>query len=243
MGKDRSCRGAEISPELRAPGRPKLYGRRRSHKLRPQAARLLAGMLPLISIPHGQEPIDPDALFSGHCQEFWLEIGFGDGGHLACQARANPQTGFIGCEVYENGVTNLLAKVQAEALGNIRICHGDARLLLPRLPPACLSLVFLLFPDPWPKRRQHKRRFIGAETLDALARVMRSGAELRFASDCDDYCCAALEAMQVHGGFGRYMDDGDSGYSQRQPDWPPTKYEGRALEQGGNPRYLRFLRR
>lgn len=202
-------------------------------------------MLPQLSVPPGEGPLDPAALFSGDCQEIWLEIGFGAGGHLACQALANPLTGIIGCEVYENGVTNLLTRIAATELSNIRICYGDARLLLPRLPEQCLMRVFVLFPDPWPKKRHQKRRFISPATLDALARVMRPGAVLRFASDSADYCRWTEALFSAHPWF-----DGpvDAGGGLIRPDashsfWPRTKYEDKAIAAGRSPLYLCYTRR
>ena len=140
-------------------------------------------------------------IFSVPCRELWLEIGFGDGGHLAWLAATNPHIGFIGCEPYVNGIAHLLETVEADGLENIRIHPADARDLLAVLPAQSIARVFILFPDPWPRKRHHKRRFISQENLDALARIMRPGGELCFASDSPDYCNWTLALMQHHPDF------------------------------------------
>lgn len=241
MGKNRSGRGAEISPELGQSAPLKLFGRKQGHRLHSGAVRRMDELLPALAVPRGDGALDPHSLFSGQYQEIWLEVGFGDGGHLAWQAEANPRIGFIGCEPYVNGVAKLLQRIELAGLGNIRIYQDDARHLLSRLPAASLALVFVLFPDPWHKKRHHKRRFIAPATLAELARVMRPGAELRFASDSADYCDWTLQAMAGHPGF-EWTAERASDWRERPADWPPTKYEGKAIDQGRNPAYLRFAR-
>jgi len=145
--------------------------------------------------------LNPRALFADPVDAVWLEIGFGAGEHLAAQAAANPRIGLIGCEVFENGVVKLLAELQRRALGNVRLFIDDARLLLAALPEASIARTFILFPDPWPKLRHHKRRIVSAATLDALAHAMSDGAELRLATDDADYLRWMLERATVHPAF------------------------------------------
>lgn len=201
----------------------------------------MADLLPRLSIPAGTDALAPETLFAPDCQEIWLEVGFGDGSHLAAQAEANPHIGLLGCEPFVNGVAHLLEQIETAGLDNIRIYQDDARQLLSRLPDACLARVFLLFPDPWHKKRHHKRRFITPETLDELARVMRPGAELRFASDSAGYVAWTEQALAAHSCFGG-MTGQASDRHDRPDDWPPTKYERKALAAGRRPAYLRFVR-
>ena len=197
--------------------------------------------------PPGAAParIDPAALFP-QAREIWLEIGFGGGEHLAAQARAHPDIGFIGCEHYVDGVAKLLSALDRDAIRNVRVHPHDARDVIDALPDAALGRVFLLYPDPWPKRRHWKRRFVNPDTLNALSRVMKPGAELRIASDIPDYirhCLAELHHRRAGG-------EPDFQWTAERPDdwrtpwagWPGTKYERKALEAGRTPCYLTFQR-
>jgi tRNA (guanine-N7-)-methyltransferase len=166
------------------------FGRRKGKRLRTGQEELLETLLPRLRVP-AEGPIDPAALLPGSAS-VTLEIGFGGGEHLAAEARARPDAGFIGCEPFVNGMAKLLAVIAAEGLANVRLWDRDATELLPLLPAGTIDAVYLLYPDPWPKRRQRKRRFISDETLRAFARIMRPGAELRFATDIDDYAGWAL---------------------------------------------------
>lgn len=220
-----------------------LYGRRRGRKLRPGQRDLLASLLPELSIEipeHGR--LDPQRLFPVPPAELWLEIGFGAGEHLAEQAAAHPDVGFLGAEVFENGVVKLLAEVRRRDLGNIRILVDDARLLLAALPDACLGRVFILFPDPWPKARHHKRRMVSPGTLDQLARTMKDGAELRLATDDVGYLRAMLELVPAHPAFA-WKARGPADWLQRPVDWPATRYEGKAAAAGRIPYFLRCTRK
>jgi tRNA (guanine-N7-)-methyltransferase len=171
----------------------------------------------------------------------WLEIGFGAGEHIAWQAAAAPDVTLIGCEVYRNGIAALLSQVERRGLGNIRIWPDDARLLIDRLPDASLARVFLLFPDPWPKARHAERRFVGPANLASLARVMQPGAELRVATDDPTYLRWVLDHLPVHPAF-RWQVRGPADWRTRPADWPPTRYEEKALREGRRPAYLRFSR-
>ena len=186
--------------------------------------------------------LDPDVLFGAARRPLWLEIGFGSGEHLAQQAECHPTAGFIGCEVFENGIVKLLAQIKPRRLDNIRIFPDDGRLLIAALPPASIDRVFILFPDPWPKRRHHKRRLLSREMLDRLAEVMTDGAELRAATDDADYLCWILERLTGHSAF-EWMARRPGDWRERPTDWPPTRYEEKALTAGRSPAFLRFRRR
>lgn len=174
--------------------------------------------------------------------DVWLEIGFGGGEHLAAQAEANPDIGIIGAEPFVAGLAKLLGKIEVQGLTNIRLYPEDARDVLNALPDNSLGKIFILFPDPWPKTRHHKRRFIQMEMLDELARVMREGAELRFASDAGDYVSWALERFLAHPNF-EWTATRPDDWSARPEDWVDTRYEAKALKAGRRPAYLRFLRK
>jgi len=157
------------------------------------------------------------------------------------QARAHPQIGFIGCEPFVNGVAKILSVIERDGLQNIRIWDDDATALLDRLPPASIDRAYLLYPDPWPKRRHRKRRFISPENLDALARVMSRNAELRFATDIDDYAGWALSRVMRSRAF-RWTAERAHDWRRPWPDWPGTRYEAKALGEQRSPVYLTFER-
>ena len=186
--------------------------------------------------------LDPDVLFGAAPRPIWLEIGFGGGEHLVQQAERHPTAGFIGCEVFENGIVKLLAQIEQRRLDNIRIFADDARLLIAALPPASIDRVFILFPDPWPKRRHHKRRLLSREMLDRLAEIMADGAELRVATDDGDYLCWILELLTNHPAFG-WLARRPGDWRERPADWLPTRYEEKARAAGRSPVFLRFRRR
>ncbi len=221
----------------------RLYGRRRGRPLRPGRKGLTQDLLPqlTITLPDGRL-LDPAALFPATPTAVWLEIGFGGGEHLAAQAEAHREIGFIGCEVYNNGVARLVGHIAARGLANIRIFADDARLLLDCLTPASLGRVFILFPDPWPKRRHHKRRLIAPATLDRLAVVMQLGAELRLGTDDPDYLGWMLEHLTAHPAF-EWLARRPADWRERAPDWPATRYEERARAAGRTAAFLRFRRR
>lgn len=222
---------------------PRVYGRRRGRKLRPGRRQLNDSLLPQLAfaLPEAGS-FDPRALFPAAPTELWLEIGFGGGEHLAEQAERHPDIGLLGSEVFENGVARLVGEVARRNLGNIRIFPDDARLLLDALPPASLGRVFILFPDPWPKLRHHKRRLVATPTLDRLAIVMRPGAELRLATDDRDYLAWMLEHATAHPAF-RWLARAPADWRERPSDWPPTRYEEKTRAAGRDPAFLRFVRR
>jgi tRNA (guanine-N7-)-methyltransferase len=195
----------------------------------------------------------PGEYFTPEVQEVWLEIGFGAGEHLVWQAEHHPQIGIVGVEPYVAGIAKLLAKLAprsssgAEGQGkggrgsNIRLYTEDARDVIVALPDASLSRMFILFPDPWPKTRHHKRRFIQMEMLDQLARVMKPGSELRFATDDPGYLVWALERLAAHRAFG-WLAQSAADWRARPADWPQTRYEAKAIVVSRACTYLRFAR-
>jgi tRNA (guanine-N7-)-methyltransferase len=228
--------------------RERLYGRRKGRKLRAGQQDRVDRILPALSIPTPAEGslLDPHALFARPVDDVWLEIGFGGGEHLAAQATAHPQVGLIGCEVFETGIATLLREVEMRALDNVRIWPEDARRLLAHLPDASLARIFLLFPDPWPKVRHAQRRFVCRENLDALARVLRDGGELRIASDDAGYIAWSLMHLRRQPDFAwtaRRPQHWQARPAGAQDPWPETRYEAKALAAGRKPAYLRLHRR
>ncbi len=228
----------QSSTDRQTPLRRRLYGRQRGHRLRAGQAGLVADLLPQLLVPTNKQNLDPLTLFE-EARQVWLEIGFGAGEHVAYQAEAHPHVGLIGCEPYLNGVAKLLTHIERERLSNVRVLQGDARDLLDCLAPATISRAFLLFPDPWPKTRHHKRRFISAETLDQLARVLTPGALFRVATDIPDYSRWILERFCAHGAF-EWQADSPKDWRERVHDWPETRYEVKALKAGRRCVYLTF---
>jgi tRNA (guanine-N7-)-methyltransferase len=216
----------------------RLYGRRRGRKLRAGQQHLADTLLPELTFAL---PVDLATLFPRPVQAVWLEIGFGGGEHLAAQAEAHPDIGFIGSEVFENGIARLTTAVANRGLANIRIFPNDARMLLAALPANSIARTFILFPDPWPKARHHKRRLIAEPTLDQLARLMPVGAELRLATDDPDYLAWMLATTTAHPAF-RWTARTAADWRQRSEDWPPTRYEEKAIAAGRTPAFLRFVR-
>ncbi len=219
------------------------FGRRKGHRLSPRKQALVDTMLPRLRIDWGVPASAPfSGLFPRPVKAVALEIGFGAGEHLACQAAAHADWGFLGCEVYLNGVAALLARIEEAGLDNIRIYDEDVRDLLEWLPAASLDRVFVLFPDPWPKKRHHKRRLISEQTLFQLARAMRRGAELRVASDIPDYIRTSLLAARAGGAFD-WRARSPRDWRARPSGWPETRYERKALRDGRSCCYLTFVRR
>ncbi|HEY4265395.1 MAG TPA: tRNA (guanine(46)-N(7))-methyltransferase TrmB [Micropepsaceae bacterium] len=226
----------------------KLYGRRKGPALSAHQTGLLARLLPRLAFaPTAGRAADD--YFSAPVQDVWLEIGFGAGEHLAWQAQSNPDIGIIGVEPYVAGMAKLLAKLAPlcgedgpdQRAVNIRLYNEDARDVIAALPDASLGRVFLLFPDPWPKTRHHKRRFVQMEMLDRLARVMKPGAEFRFATDDPGYRVWALERLSAHPAFAWLAEDSID-WKTRPADWPQTRYEAKAIHAGRACCYLRFAR-
>ena len=214
------------------------YGRLKSRPIKPRQAALMETLLPALRVPAG--PIEPSRLMPG-CAEAWLEIGFGGGEHMAAQAQRRPDVLVIGAEPFQNGVASALRHIDEQALTNVRLHDGDARELLARLPDASLDRIFVLFPDPWPKARHHKRRLLQADTARELARALKPGGALRFASDWADYVDWSLERLIAAPGL--------AWIAERATDWraPPadhitTRYEEKRLGDCA-PVFLDFVKR
>jgi tRNA (guanine-N7-)-methyltransferase len=183
------------------------------------------------------------SIFSEPVKEVWLEIGFGAGEHLIWQAVENPHAGLIGAEPYVNGIVAALSALEARRLGGrVKIYPEDAISLLNWLPEACLSRAFVLFPDPWPKQRHRERRIFSPMLLDKLSRLLRPGAELRFASDIADYAESAIEHASAHPDFevARIFTSADR---EALPDWPMTRYEEKASKEGRSSTFISMRRR
>ena len=217
----------------------RLYGRRQGHKLRQGQAALVEDLLPRVAVPAG--PLTATALF-GDARPLWLEIGFGAGEHLAAQAAAHPDAGLIGCEPFLNGVVGALNHIRDSALDNVRLHMGDALDVLDRLPSASLDRAFLLHPDPWPKARHARRRFVNPGPLDLLADRLRPGGELRIGTDHPVYLRWTLMQMAARADFA-WLATEAADWQQRPADWPPTRYETKARAQSHEVWYLSYRRR
>ena len=226
----------------------RLYGRQRGHTLRARQRKLLAETLPRVrfAIDHAADPLAafPISACRGPLAELWLEIGFGSGEHAQALAAGNPHAGLIACEVFQTGLCSLLSRLAPEAgesdaplPANLLIWPDDGRTLLRALPPASLSRLFLMFPDPWPKGRHAKRRFVHPDLIPTIARTLKPGGEWRVASDDPTYQDWVDTVM------GGHPDLPLAGISLARPaEWPPTRFEKKALEAGRIPKYWRFLR-
>jgi len=231
-----------MPPPLK-PQPERLYGRSRGHKLRPRQEKLLAVTLPRLTLSV-EAAADPQAAFLRPPRAVWLEVGFGSGEHALAQIAAHPDIGLIACEPFENGICSLLSRLVAEGEEataplppNLLLWPDDARVLLRHLPDACLDRLFLLFPDPWPKARHAKRRFVHPALLPLAARVLRPGAEWRVATDDPTYQAWVSEVMA-----GQNLFDARPPVEQRPGDWPPTRYEAKALREGRRPLYFSLSR-
>ena len=218
----------------------RLYGRSKGHKLRVGQQAMLDTMLPELAIPE-EGPLDADTLF-GADRRLEFEIGFGSGEHLAAQAAARPDTGFIGCEHFINGVVGLLGHIKEAGLTNIRIHMGDALDALERLPDGSLDRLYLLHPDPWPKAKHAKRRMMNHGPLDMIAAKLKPGAEFRLGTDHPIYCRWAMMIMGQRSDFA-WQAKQPSDFLDRPEDWPETRYERKARQKGHEVWYFRYLRR
>jgi tRNA (guanine-N7-)-methyltransferase len=219
------------------------FGRRKGHRLRPRQEALFRELLPRLALAlEAPAPAALGDLFASPAEEVRLEIGFGGGEHLIAAARAEPEVGFVGCEPFVNGMAKALAQIDALGLANIRLHHGDAIDLLAWLPARSLACIDLLYPDPWPKRRHWKRRFVQDDTLSALARVLRPGGRFRFASDIPDYVAWTLERVLRSGEFD-WLAERARDWREPWPGFCRTRYEAKALREGRTPCYLVFAKR
>jgi tRNA (guanine-N7-)-methyltransferase len=218
------------------------YGRRKGKRLSTRKERLVAELLPTLrpDLTH-PAPADISALFPLPVRDVWLEIGFGSGEHLVWQAKHHPDVGIIGCEPFLNGIAALLGTIEDQGLQRVLVHDGDARDVLAWLPKGSIHRAFILFPDPWPKKRQLKRRLVTPDAMRALARVVVPGGTLRFASDDAGYAGQALRAIHQSGAFD-WLAARASDWRERPADWPETRYERKALSEGRNPVYLEWRR-
>ncbi|MDD3370260.1 MAG: tRNA (guanosine(46)-N7)-methyltransferase TrmB [Alphaproteobacteria bacterium] len=218
----------------------RLFGRRKGRPLHVRKSLLIKELLPKLAIElKGDGPVCPQDFFQGAGQaQGWMEIGFGGGEHLAAQAKLHPENVYIGCEPFLNGVASLLDHVDREAITNIRVFDNDARLVLDALKDNSLDGCFVLFPDPWPKKRHIERRFIGPENLDRLARVLKRGGLLRVASDHSTLIEWMHGCLQGHAGFA-------CAHEGHEPpaDWVSTRYQQKAVEAGRQPFFMDYKRK
>lgn len=235
--------------------KPKFYGRRKGRTIRKAKTTLLEAFLPKIKITP-DSVFDKEKLFGVPVNEVALEIGFGDGQHLAGQALKNPNTGYIGAEVFQNGVANLLTlitgikeggnipqdiKLIDNRVDNIRVFDDDIRLLFNQIPDNFLDKVYILFPDPWPKKRHAHRRFVNPDNLKEISRIMKKGGILRIATDHKIYKGWALRQVKENGNFVWTAKCGND-WKKEPADWVQTKYELKAIREGRRPVFLDFER-
>ena len=217
------------------------FGRRKGHPLRANQAQLFDTLLPRLAVDLRTPAQDLAALFPGPVDDIRLEIGFGGAEHLIAQARDNPRVGFIGCEPFVNGMAKALAAIDAQKIENIRLHHADAVDLLDWLPDHSLGRLDLLYPDPWPKRRHWKRRFVNAANIARLARVLRPGGEFRFATDWANYAEWTLLRLTSAREFSWTAERADD-WRKPWPGFTQTRYEAKAIREGRVPCYLVFRR-
>lgn len=218
------------------------FGRRKGHPLKPRQAVLLETLLPRLALDLAKAaPSDMRTLFAARVDDLRLEIGFGGAEHMIARAQAHPRIGFIGTDAFVNAVAKALVAIDENALANIRLHFGDAIELLDWLPEAAISRVDLLYPDPWPKRRHWKRRFIQDDNLKRLARILKKNGELRFATDIADYAAYALARVLRSKDFVWTAEAADD-WRTPWPDFAGTRYEAKAKREGRKPAYFTFRR-
>lgn len=218
----------------------RLYGRRAGHKLRQGQAALIEALLPRVAVPE-DGPLSAERLF-GDARPLHFEIGFGAGEHLAAQAAAHPDHGFIGCEPFLNGVVGALNHIRDHPLNNVRLHMGDALGVLERLGDASLQRVYLLHPDPWPKARHAKRRMVNPGPLDLIAAKLVPGGEFRLGTDDPTYCKWAMMVMRTRRDF-TWLATSAADFQNRPADWPQTRYEAKARRQEHEVWYFRWVRK
>ena len=228
-----------VKPDESGSGRA-FFGRRKCHALRPRQAALFETLLPKLSIDvSAAAPSDLRTLFPAEIDEVRLEIGFGGGEHLLSQAAAQTRAGFIGSDGFVNAMAKALAGVEERKLANVRLHFGDAAELIDWLPPNGLARLDLLYPDPWPKRRHWKRRFIQDARLQQIARVLRPGGQFRFATDIPDYAAWTLQRVLRSPDFSWTAEKADD-WRKPWPGFGGTRYEAKAMREGRSPAYFIF---
>jgi tRNA (guanine-N7-)-methyltransferase len=219
------------------------FGRHKGHPLRAHQSGLIDSLLPHLAVDLTQAaPADLRTLFTPSADDVRLEIGFGGGEHLITQAQAHPRTGFIGSDAFVNAIGKVLASIETHNVNNIRLHFGDALHLLEWLPTAALSRLDLLYPDPWPKRRHWKRRFVQDESVAEIARVLRPGGEFRFATDIADYAAWTLARLLRSPNFIWTAEQADD-WRRPWTEFGGTRYEAKALREGRTPGYFIFRRK
>lgn len=237
----------ETSKPTSAPHR-NFYGRRSGKPLRKRQIEHMGSTLTRIAVEGVDVAENPDRDFIDTSNLFnddrpiWLEIGFGGGEHLVHMAETYPKIGFIGCEAFINGVAKLVPVIGEKDISNVRVHMGDARDFLEVLPYASIDRLFLLYPDPWPKKRHHRRRFVNKENLDHFARVLKPGSILRIATDIEDYIRHTMEAIALCDDF-EWLAEKPDDWREPWSDWTRTRYEAKAIREGRTPHYLTFKRR
>ena len=221
-----------------AEGQRAFFGRRKGHKLRAHQADLIAQLLPRLTVDISGVT-DPTELFDTPIDNIRLEIGFGGGEHLIAEASKFPNTGFIGCEPYVNGMAKILSLIETNNIGNIRLFAGDASELLAWLPTHALARIDLIHPDPWPKRRHWKRRFVQDATIAAMTRVLNPSGEFRFVSDISDYCAWTLAHFARSPNF-VWTAERAADWREPWPEYTMTRYGRKAKREGRDAAYLIF---
>jgi len=235
-------RGGRDASSDNAPRHGSFFGRRKGHKLRAHQADLIEHLLPHLAVDIQRPAPSPLAeLFGSPVEAVRLEIGFGGGEHLAAEAQHLPQTGFIGCEPYVNGMAKILAQIEAHAIGNVRLLAADATELLAWLPAGALSRIDLIHPDPWPKRRHWKRRFVQEASVAAMARALKPGGEFRFVSDIADYGAWTLSHFLRSKQF-VWTAERSADWRRPWPGYTLTRYGRKAEREGRAATYLCFRR-
>jgi tRNA (guanine-N7-)-methyltransferase len=218
------------------------FGRRKGHPLRPRQAALFDTLLPRLALDLARPAAADLRELFGDVENVRLEIGFGGAEHLIAQARANPRIGFIGSDAFVNAIAKALAAIDEHKFANIRLHFGDASELIDWLPTASLARIDLLYPDPWPKRRHWKRRFIQDDSLARLARILRQGGELRFATDIADYAVYALARVLRSKDFEWTAERADD-WRKPWEDFAGTRYEAKAKREGRVPGHFAFRKK
>jgi tRNA (guanine-N7-)-methyltransferase len=232
-----------MTVERRSRSTEAFFGRRHGKTIRPLPAAALETGLPRYKVDLGAPPLARlEKLFPVEVSSVRLEIGFGGGEHLLSEAARYPDTGFIGVEPFVNGMAKLMLALGEKPMPNIRVHDDDATQLLDWLPAASLSGIDLLYPDPWPKKRHWKRRFVGQANLARFARVLKSGGRFRFASDIDTYVNWTLLHCRAHGAF-EWQATWSGDWHEAYEGWPGTRYESKAVREGRRPAYLTFIRK
>ena len=229
-----------MDPDSTTPSTRAFFGRRKGHALKPRQAALFDALLPTIGIDLATPaPADLRTLFPRAAADVRLEIGFGGAEHLIAQAQANPNAGYIGTDGFLNAIAKALAAIDERKLDTIRLFHGDASALVDWLPPDSLARIDLLYPDPWPKRRHWKRRFVQDDSLKRLARILKSGGEFRFATDIPSYAEHVLMRILRSPDFDWTAGRADD-WRKPWPGFVRTRYEAKAIREGRTPAYFIF---